>query len=181
MVTRFVLGALLVERVVELVLSRRNAAKAFAQGGEEFGRGHYIVMAIFHGCFFVACDREAGPFEPVRFFALLPLVLGAQGLRYWAIATLGDRWNTRVIVVPGSEPVTSGPYRYMKHPNYLAVCVEMAAVPLMLGAYVTAVLFSVGNAALIFVRVRVEERALGPKWERAFAGKRRLLPGAKRG
>jgi methyltransferase len=181
MVTAAFLAALMVERLVELVISKRNAAKAFARGGVEVGKGHYVFMTIFHGAFFVACWFEAAPFDPRRFFGLLPLALGAQVLRYWAIRTLGDRWNTRVIVLPEAEPVTGGPYRFMKHPNYLAVCVELAAVPLMLGAYGTAAIFTLVNAVLLWVRIRVEERALGPKWEHAFAGKRRLIPGAKGG
>jgi methyltransferase len=181
MVTAIFLAALVAERLVELFLSRRNAALAFQKGAAEVGKLHYAVMTVFHGAFIVSCFLEAGPFEPVRFFALLPLALGAQALRYWAIATLGERWNTRVIVLPDSEPVTGGPYRFMKHPNYLAVCLEMAVVPLMLGAYVTAVVFSLGNAVLLWVRIRVEERALGPKWEQAFEGKRRLFPGVRGG
>jgi methyltransferase len=181
MVTVLFVAALIVERLGELVLSRRHAAKAFARGGVEYGKAHYVVMTIFHGAFIAACWFDAGPFDPVGFFGLLPLALGAQALRYWAIHTLGDQWNTRVIVVPDAVPVTGGPYRFMKHPNYLAVCIEMAIVPLMLGAYLTAVVFSVGNAVLLFVRIRVEEKALGSKWEHAFAGKRRLMPGAKGG
>jgi methyltransferase len=181
MVTLVFLAALGVERLAELVISKRNAAKAFARGGVEYGKIHYLFMTVFHGAFLVACWFEAGPFDAARFFGLLPLALGAQALRYWAIHTLGSQWNTRVIVVPGAEPVTGGPYRFMKHPNYLAVCLEMAVVPLMLGAYATAVVFSIGNAVLLFVRIRVEEKALGPKWEHAFAGKRRMLPGAKGG
>jgi methyltransferase len=181
MVTLVFLALLVAERLVELLISRRNVTRAFARGGVEVGRLHYGFMAVFHGAFIVACWREALPFDPVRFFGLLPFALGAQALRYWAIRTLGERWNTRVIVLPDAEPVTGGPYRFMRHPNYLAVCIEFAVVPLMLGAYVTAVAFSVGNALLLWVRIRVEEKALGPKWEHAFAGKRRLLPGAKGG
>jgi len=179
--TAVLLAALIAERLAELVISKRNAAWAFARGGVEFGKLHYVFMTLFHGAFFVACWFDQGPFDAVRFFGLLPLAVGAQALRYWAIHTLGPRWNTRVIVVPDAEPITGGPYRFMKHPNYLAVCLELAVVPLMLGAYATAVVFSLVNAALLFVRIRVEEKALGPKWEHAFAGKRRLMPGAKGG
>jgi methyltransferase len=181
MVSRAYVVALMVERVGELWLSRRNAARAFARGGVEVGQGHYAVMTLFHSAFFVACALEARPFDPVLFFSFLPLALGAQGLRYWAIRTLGDRWNTRVIVVPGDAPVTGGPYRFMKHPNYLAVCVELLAVPMMVGAWMTAIAFSLGNAAMLWVRIRAEERALGPQWQQAFAGKGRLIPGARGG
>lgn len=181
MVSRVYLVALVVERIVELVLSKRNAAKAFARGGVEVGQAHYRVMTAFHTLFLIACVVEAKPFDNVLFFAFLPGALAAQALRWWAIRTLGERWNTRVIVVPGAEPVTQGPYRFMKHPNYLAVVIELFCVPMMMGAFFTAVFFSVGNAVLLWVRIRAEEKALGEKWEQAFAGKSRLLPGARHG
>jgi methyltransferase len=181
MVTRLYLVPLVLERLFELWLSRRNAARALARGGVEVGQTHYVVMTAFHTLFLIACALEARPFNPVLFFAFLPGALLAMSLRYWAIRTLGDRWNTRVIVVPADEPVTGGPYRYLKHPNYLAVCLELVCVPMMMGAYATAVVFSLGNAVLLWVRIRAEERALGPKWDAAFAGKRRLVPGARHG
>ena len=181
MVSRLYLFALIAERLYELWLSRRNAARAFANGGVEVGQGHYRVMALFHALFFVACAVEARAFDPVLFFGFLPGALAAMALRYWAIRTLGDRWNTRVIVVPNAAPVTGGPYRFMKHPNYLAVCLEMICVPMMLGAWATALAFSLGNAALLVVRIRAEEKALGPQWAEAFEGKRRLIPGGPRG
>lgn len=180
MVSRAYLVALVVERLVELVLSKRNAAIAFARGGVEVGQTHYRVMTAFHTLFLIACAVEARPFDPVLFFAFLPGALAAQGLRWWAIRTLGDRWNTRVIVVPGAAPVTSGPYRFMKHPNYLAVVIELFCVPMMMGAYFTAAVFTLGNAALLWVRIRAEEQALGPAWAQAFAGKSRLVPGGTR-
>ncbi len=181
MVNRAYLVALVVERLVELVLSKRNAARAFARGGVEVGQTHYRVMTAFHTLFIIACALEARPFDPVLFFAFLPGALGAQGLRWWAIRTLGERWNTRVIVVPGEQPVTGGPYRFLKHPNYLAVVIELFCVPMMMGAFFTAIAFSLGNALLLYVRIRAEERALGPQWQQAFAGKSRLFPGARHG
>jgi methyltransferase len=181
MVNRSYLVALVVERLVELVLSKRNAARALARGGVEVGQAHYRVMTAFHTLFILACALEARPFDPALFFGFLPGALAAQALRWWAIRTLGDRWNTRVIVVPGDEPVTSGPYRFLKHPNYLAVVIELFCVPMMMGAYFTAIVFSLGNAVLLWVRIRAEERALGEKWEHAFAGKSRLIPGGRGG
>jgi methyltransferase len=91
---------------------------------------------------------------------MLALVLAGQALRWWCIATLGPRWNTRVIVVPGLAPVTAGPYRWLRHPNYLAVVVEGAALPLVHTAWVAALLFTVLNAVLLSVRIRVEDQAL---------------------
>jgi methyltransferase len=139
------------------------------------------VMTAFHALFLLACAIEARPFDPRLFFGFLPLALAAQALRWWAIRTLGERWNTRVIVVPGDRPVTSGPYRYLKHPNYLAVVIELFCVPMMMGAYVTAMVFSVGNTLLLWWRIRTEERALGDRWQQAFAGKSRLVPGGRCG
>ena len=182
------LGLLLLvalERGVELVLSARNARLARARGGVESGRGHYPVMAVFHGAFLVACALEVvllrRPFPGFVGGLALAVVLGAQALRYWAIATLGWRWNTRIVVVPGAAPVTGGPYRFVRHPNYLAVIAEMVALPLVHGAWLTALAFTLGNAWLLRVRIHAEERALGESWEHAFAGRPRFVPGGHGG
>lgn len=160
------------ERLVELRLSSRNAAWAFAQGGREHGQGHYRFMTVFHTLFLVACVAEpwllARPFVAPWGWLALALSLGAQLLRYWAITTLGQRWNTRVIVLPEWEPVTGGPYRFFRHPNYAAVVLELAVLPLVHGAWLTALVFSLVNAALLRVRISVEERALGAKYAQAF-------------
>jgi methyltransferase len=100
------------------------------------------------------------PFVPWLGWPMLALVLGAQALRWWCIGTLGRQWNARVIVVPGARRVTSGPYRWMRHPNYVAVVVEGFALPLVHSAWVTAAVFSLANAVLLTVRLRDEERAL---------------------
>lgn len=163
-----------IERLFELRLSLRNARWMFERGAREHGREHYGVMVVFHSAFLAACLAE--PWVAGRAFVwpwsllALGLALGAQVLRYWVIATLGTRWNTRVIVLPGWEPVTRGPYRFMRHPNYLAVIVEMAALPLVHGAWMTALFFSAGNLLLLRTRIRVEEHALGTGYTRAFGG-----------
>jgi len=158
------LGLLACERGVELWLSRRNAARAFAEGGIEVGRGHLGVMRALHTAFFFACALEvvglSRPFEPRVGYPMLALAMAAQGLRYWAITTLGPRWNVRVIVVPGASVVTSGPYRFLRHPNYAAVIAEGIAIPLIHGAWLTALVFTLANAWLLSTRIRVEERAL---------------------
>ena len=105
----------------------------------------------------------------------------AQALRWWAIAALGPRWNVRIVFVPGEAPVTSGPYRFLRHPNYLAVALELFSLPLVGGAWICAALFSALNAGLLWVRIRAEERALGPIYAERFAGVSRLLPGGGRG
>lgn len=177
--------AVALERVLELVLSARNARLARARGGVETGQGHYPVMAAFHALFLLSCAGEVvllgRPFPGAAGWLSLGVVVGAQALRYWAIATLGWRWNTRIVVIPGAVPVTGGPYRWVRHPNYLAVIAEMLALPLVHGAWLTAVVFSLGNALLLRVRIRAEERALGERWQDAFAGRPRFVPGGHGG
>jgi len=177
------LGLLVLERFGELALSARNARRAFARGGREVGQAHYRVMATLHTLFFFACAAEVlllgRPFVPTLGAVSLGVAVLAQGLRYWAIATLGERWNVRIIFVPGEGPVTAGPYRFIRHPNYLAVILELAFVPLIHSAWVTAVAFTLANAALLTVRIRAEEAALGTAYEAAFAGRRRFVPGEK--
>ena len=152
------------ERLAELVVSKRNAAWSLEQGGRETGQGHYPVMVVLHTGLLVGMLVEAWVRRPAVPGALagsmLVLVVASQGLRWWCIATLGRRWNTRVIVVPGLAPVAAGPYRWLRHPNYVAVVVEGVALPLVHAAWVTAMLFTVLNAALLRVRIRVENDAL---------------------
>ncbi|GAA1918633.1 isoprenylcysteine carboxyl methyltransferase family protein [Nocardioides lentus] len=152
------------ERVAELVVSTRNAAWAFARGGVESGKGHYPVMVLLHTGFLVGALVEVWlrrPEVPAALaWSMFAVVLAAQALRWWCIRTLGPQWNTRVIVVPGGGLVASGPYRLLPHPNYVAVVVEGVALPLVGGAWITAVVFTVLNAALLAVRLRVENAAL---------------------
>lgn len=166
------LALLAVERGVEWVISRRNAQRAFARGALEIGQAHFRVMSALHTAFFVACAAEVfglhRGFPGALGWAALGIAVAAQALRYWAITTLGLRWNVRIIFVPGEPPVTSGPYRFLRHPNYLAVVAELFAVPLIHGAYLTATVFTLLNAALLTVRIRAEERALGEPYELAF-------------
>lgn len=173
-----------IERLFELRLSRRNAARAFARGGIEVGQGHLPAMVAMHASFLAAAPLEAilleRPFLPLLGIPALSVVASAMALRYWCVATLGERWNTRVIVVPGEAAVTSGPYRHLRHPNYLAVIAEIAALPLVHTAWITALVYSLANAALLAVRIRVEEETLsrhasyGPR----LGGTPRLVPGA---
>jgi methyltransferase len=152
------------ERVAELVVSKRNAAWSFARGGVETGKEHFPFMVVLHTGFLVGALVEVWvrrPEPPVWLVvAMLALAVASQALRWWCITTLGPRWNTRVIVVPGLAPVTGGPYRFLSHPNYVAVVVEGVALPLIGGAWITAVVFTVVNAGLLAVRLRVENAAL---------------------
>lgn len=148
-----------VERVAELVVSRRNLEWSKAHGGREFGAGHYPVMVALHTGLLVGAVAEAR----IRKRWIWPafwVVVAAQLLRWWCITTLGKQWNTRVVVVPGAPRVTGGPYGVVPHPNYVAVVLEGAALPLAGGAWVTAALFTVANALLLRTRIRVEDEAL---------------------
>jgi len=158
-------AAVAAERIAELVVSKRHADWAFARGGVEYGRSHYPVMAVVHAALLVSCLVEVAvadrPFVPWLGWPMVAVVVATQALRWWCVATLGSQWNTRVIVVPGFPLVTDGPYRWLRHPNYLAVTVEVAALPLVHTAWVTAVVFSIANAILLLGwRMPVEERAL---------------------
>jgi methyltransferase len=152
------------ERLAELVVSKRNAAWSFARGGVESGQRHYLVMVVLHTGLLVGALVEVWlrrpAFLPALGWTMLALVLASQALRWWCIATLGRQWNTRVIVVPGLPRVTGGPYRFMSHPNYVAVVIEGFALPLVHSAWITAVVFTLCNAVLLSVRIRVENQAL---------------------
>jgi methyltransferase len=152
------------ERLAELAVSKRNAAWSLARGGRESGRRHYPVMVVLHTGLLVGALLEVWwrrpDFLPWLGWPMLALVLAAQVLRWWCIATLGRQWNTRVIVVPGLPRVAGGPYRWLSHPNYVAVVVEGLALPLVHTAWLTAVVFTVANALLLVVRIRSENAAL---------------------
>lgn len=179
------LAALSAERAVELRVSRRNARRLLAAGGREAGRAHFRLLAGFHALFPLACAAEVllldRPWPGGWGYLALAAALAAQGLRWWCVRTLRGGWSVRVIAPARFVPAVDGPYRFLRHPNYLAVIVEMAAVPLIHGAWLTATLFTAGNAALLAGRIRIEERALGPAYRAALRDRPRLLPGVRRG
>ncbi len=154
-----------IERLVELVVSKRNAHWSFAQGAKEFGRPHYVAMVVIHTGLLVGCIVEPWalhrPFIAWLGWPMLAVVALSQGLRWWCISTLGRRWNTRVIVLPDAPLVREGPYRWLHHPNYVAVVAEGLALPLVHTAWLTAVAFTLANALVLRVRLRVENSALG--------------------
>jgi methyltransferase len=158
------LGLVALERLAELVVARRNARWSFARGGIEVGRAHYPAMVVLHIALLAGCVVETvlldRPFIPLLGWSMLALVVAAQALRWWCIATLGGQWNTRVIVVPGMPRITTGPYRWMSHPNYVAVVVEGIALPLVHTNIVTAVVFTAVNALILHRRLRAENEAL---------------------
>jgi methyltransferase len=170
------------ERVVELRIAARNRLAALADGGVEFGNPHYRVMKALHTAFLVAAVAEVWllhrRFVPWLGWPMLALVIGAMTLRYWVIGTLGTRWNTRIIVVDSWEPAVAGPYRYIRHPNYVAVVVELFALPLVHTAWLTAVVFSLANVALLTTRIHAEDEALA-RWHgypEALGDRRRFVP-----
>ena len=164
-VVLLVAGVMLVavQRLLELWYSRRNERRLRARGAVERGRGHFPAMVAIHTLWLVSTLVEGllrGPEPPVWWPVPLAAFLLVQPLRYWAILTLGVNWNVRVLVVPGGKLVKNGPYRYFPHPNYVVVAVEVLTFPLIFGAWITAVVFSLLNAALLYLRIRTENRAL---------------------
>lgn len=140
-------GLVGLERVAELVVSGRNAAWSRARDGVETGQGHFPFMVVLHTALLIGALVEAWvrrpDVPPLLAWTMLALVVASQALRWWCITTLGPRWNTRVIVVPGLPPVVTGPYRLLRHPNYVAVVVEGVALPLVHAAWITAAVFTV--------------------------------------
>jgi methyltransferase len=157
-------AAVAAERVAELVVARRNERWSAARGAITTGQGHYPAMVALHTGLLAGCLVEVWladrPFQPVLGWPMLAVLVGSQALRWWCISTLGPRWNTRVIVVPGLPLVTGGPYRLLRHPNYVAVVAEGLALPLVHTAWITAAVFTVLNALLLSVRIRCENEAL---------------------
>jgi methyltransferase len=151
-------------RLIELRIAARNRRRLLARGGVEVAPGHYRWMVLLHAAFLISCPLEVWllgrPFIPTLAAPMLALVLLATALRYWVIRTLDGRWTTRIVVLPGVPPVAGGPYRFLRHPNYLAVCTEVAALPLVHTAWLTALAFSILNALVLRVRIRAEEGAL---------------------
>jgi methyltransferase len=170
------------ERLAELRLSRRNERWLRSLGAREHAPEHFIFMQLLHTLWLVSTVLEVTLLRPP--FQLWVTVLAAFGfgvgqcLRYAAIHSLGKRWTVRILTVPGASPVTHGIYRYLRHPNYLGVVLEMAALPLIHSAWRSALFFSVANAVLLIVRIRKEERALSEngRYDEALGRLPRLWP-----
>jgi methyltransferase len=158
------IGVVALERLAELIVAQRNARWSFERGGIERGREHYPFMVVLHTGLLAGALAEAWlldrPFIPALGWTMLVLVVLAQALRWWCISALGHQWNTRVIVVPGLVLVNRGPYRRLRHPNYIAVVIEGFALPLVHGSWFVAIAFTILNAFLLRARLRVENEAL---------------------
>jgi methyltransferase len=158
------IGAVAVERLAEVVVAECNRAWSRLHGGVEFGTRHYPVMVILHISLLAGCLLEPIAlhrlFIPALGWPMFAIVLAAQALRWWCITALHRQWNTRVIVIPGAARVSDGPYRFVPHPNYVAVVTEGFALPLVHSAWITALVFSMLNAWLLRTRIKVENAAL---------------------
>lgn len=157
-------GLMALERLAELVIAKNNLRWSRQRGGYEVGFGHYPFMVVLHTGLLAGCLLEVWlggrPFLPTLGWPMLAFVVGSQALRWWCIRTLGRQWNTRIVIVANLTRVTGGPYRWLSHPNYVAVVVEGAALPLVHSAWITALVFTGLNAALLRVRIRRENDAL---------------------
>jgi methyltransferase len=154
---------LITQRLAELIIARRNEQWMKQRGAREFGQTHYRLIVLLHSLFFVSYwievtigERMLSPAWPF----LLTLFLLTQLVRVWALASLGKYWNTKIIVLPGASVVKKGPYRFMKHPNYLVVTMEFLIIPLLFQAYYTAILFTLLNLVILSIRIPAEEKAL---------------------
>jgi methyltransferase len=157
------LAILAIQRIVELIIARKNEKWMKNQGAKEYGQKHYRAMVLIHFAFFVSLLIEGGIFHsgihPLWEF-LLTIFLLTQAGRIWVISSLGRYWNTKIIVLPHAEVVASGPYKLFRHPNYLIVTIELMIVPLIFNAYWTMVIFAVLNQLILFMRILIEEHAL---------------------
>jgi len=172
-------------RLLELRIANRNRRLLLARGGIEIAPGHYPWMVALHTAWLLSCLLEVWlldrPFVPLLAALALAVFLGAFALRMWVISTLGERWTTRIVCLPGTPLILTGPYRWLRHPNYLAVVLEIASLPLVHAAWLTALVFSLLDGLLLRVRIRAEEEGLSrlSDYAAAFADRPRLVPGGR--
>jgi methyltransferase len=159
-VAYLILALVTLQRLSELVIARRNTRRLLARGAYEVAPGHYPLIVAVHAGWLAALFWLA-PGRPVSAW-LLALFLLLQLGRLWVLRTLGERWTTRIIVLPGAPLVTGGPFRFVRHPNYVVVALEIAVLPLAFGLWEVALIFSVLNALALFIRIRAEEKGLAP-------------------
>ncbi|MGG1482606.1 isoprenylcysteine carboxylmethyltransferase family protein [Peribacillus castrilensis] len=152
-----------IQRLVELYIAKQNEKQLKAGGAIEYGESHYKWMVLMHLSFFIvliieviALERDISGLWPIW----LTLFLIAQSGRIWVIRSLGKHWNTKIIVVPDADVVIKGPYKFLKHPNYIIVATEILVISLLFNAYYTAIIFSLLNVWMMMVRIPLEEKAL---------------------
>lgn len=162
MVFTIIVILIILQRLVELVVAKRNEKKMLAKGAYEVGASHYPYMIILHSSFFVSLIIEVmyGNALQTPHYLLLIVFLGLQLMRIWCLMSLGPFWNTKILILPGATLVKKGPYAFIPHPNYVVVCLEILVIPLMFQAYFTAVCFTILNAWMLAIRIPVEGNAL---------------------
>lgn len=163
------------------MIAKRNEKWMITKGGIEYGVKHYPLIVIIHTLFLFSLMAEVSLFHkelsPLWVF-MIPFLLLTQFIRYWAISSLGPYWNTKIMIVPNSDVIAKGPYRFMKHPNYVIVALEIMCIPLLFNAYITSVLFSLLNLFLMKIRIPEEEQALQlhTDYDEIFQEKHRFFP-----
>lgn len=162
MIAYLIIGAVALERLCELFYAERNTRALLARGAVEAGRAHYPIIVLLHAAWLVAIIL-ALPKPPVIYWIPFAIFLLLQAARIWVIATLGPYWTTRIITLPNAPLVRSGPYRFIRHPNYAVVVGEIAVFPLVFGEVWVAVVFSIANALMLWWRIRQEDAALTPR------------------
>lgn len=177
----FLIIAVVIQRLVELTVAKANEKWMLRQGAKEFGKKHYRWMVVIHTLFFVSFMIEKVAYNKglsKYWIIFLAMFLVAQAIRIWALLSLGKYWNTKILVLKDARVIQRGPYRYIKHPNYLVVSLELLVFPLVFDAYGTALLFTFLNAFLLSIRIPAEERALkqSTEYEEDFKGYNRFLP-----
>lgn len=157
-----VVGLVAAQRLAEVILAARNTRALLRRGAVEIGRGHYPLLVLLHAAWLAALFLLVPAATPVS-WPWLGLFAVLQGLRVWVIVSLGPYWTTRIVTLPEAPLVCRGPYRLLRHPNYLVVAAEIAVLPLVFGAWRLALAFSLLNLAMLAWRIRIEERSLGPR------------------
>jgi methyltransferase len=175
------IGFIIFQRLAELAVAKRNEEWMKSKGAKEYGKGHYPAMVLIHISFFVVFIFEVIFFNKnlsVYWPVLLALFLFTQAMRVWALTSLGRFWNTKIIILPGADVVKKGPYKVIKHPNYVIVTLELIIIPLMFNAFITLAVFSILNMVILSIRIPAEERALREltKYESEFKNQGRFVP-----
>lgn len=154
---------IIIQRLVEVAIAKSNEKWMKSQGAQEFGQSHYRLMVLMHTAFFVCLITEGLWLKP-SISSLWPLWIGlfilTQIARIWVLTSLGKYWNTKIIVLPNAKVVSKGPYRFVRHPNYVIVTIELIIIPLAFNAFVTLFLFAVLNQIILTIRIQEEEKAL---------------------
>jgi methyltransferase len=160
-----IISIVILQRVIELIISRRNERWLFSQGAIEYGKDHYKFIVILHTLFFVSMIAEyliSGRYIEFSIinYILLVFFIFLQLMRVWVLSSLGKFWNTKILRIPSTELVSKGPYKYIKHPNYLIVSAEIFILPMIFNLYFTAIVFTILNAVMLRIRIKIENEAL---------------------